>query len=309
MDLWVVAAAAASGYMAKYWQKFSRDKDSLSESSSRVSDLEKPESPSFPVRKNIKDVLTERKKNLDKGYTDMSKLDGSSVIEEASSSNFDGGNMGRLGNYNSHNLLSISSLPPRSSESENLNENDFGDGLTSDVGDNPGSSTGQMGSFRDSPRYRKSLRTRHLYRNVKPLSSLESCLMAQLYQKHVEMEEYMLSSVPSPSTPTMRPLFLTDGSRIISRASGEFHGAQISEYEKKVRKVGYLDKIEVVCGVPPLPKIKSLDPSRKMTGKAGKGRLQRLSISNKSSDGSQICSQIGKFAVIFSFSLKVALSF
>lgn len=61
-------------------------------------------------------------------------------------------------------------------------------------------------------------RSRMLLKNrrpIKPLTSLESCLMAQ-----VETKEYISSPFASPSSQTMRPFLVTDGSKVINRSSG-----------------------------------------------------------------------------------------
>ncbi|KAJ1375271.1 Valyl-tRNA synthetase [Sesbania bispinosa] len=49
MDLWVVVAATGAGYLAKYWNKISRDGDSSYHLSSEGSYFENPESPSCPL--------------------------------------------------------------------------------------------------------------------------------------------------------------------------------------------------------------------------------------------------------------------
>ncbi|KAI3783034.1 hypothetical protein L2E82_13096 [Cichorium intybus] len=61
-------------------------------------------------------------------------------------------------------------------------------------------------------------RSRLLLKNrrpIKPLTSLESCLMAQ-----VETKEYISSPFASPSSQTTRPFLVTDGSKVINRYSG-----------------------------------------------------------------------------------------
>ncbi|KAL5813377.1 hypothetical protein ACOSQ3_024137 [Xanthoceras sorbifolium] len=292
MDMWVVAATAAAGYMAKYWQNLSRDRDSSLEVASKDSNPEKPE-PSCPFRrlarrkKLDKDVSTDRRKILDQRYADTCELDGVSAAEVASASGYEGDIRGSFANSDSCNVLSISSLPPEFLPSDNLKGNEFGNGYSGDSSDNP--YAGEMSSFYVSARKRSSLRTKNLYQHsVKPLTSLESCLVAQLYQKHSEMEEYVLSSLPSPSTPTLRPLFVTDGSRIISKASGEFLSARIRIDNGKLHNEAYLENNEIVLGVPPLPKVGSLDLPKKMKSKSGKGRCGRLSGSSKFGDGSYL---------------------
>ncbi|KAJ0680404.1 putative protein POLAR [Helianthus annuus] len=68
-----------------------------------------------------------------------------------------------------------------------------------------------------TPRSRMSFRSRRMVRQaVRPLSSLENCVMA-----HVEME-YTSSSLTSPSMQTVRPFLVTDGNNVINRASVDY---------------------------------------------------------------------------------------
>ncbi|RWW20119.1 hypothetical protein GW17_00015787, partial [Ensete ventricosum] len=69
-------------------------------------------------------------------------------------------------------------------------------------------------------RGRSSLRNRHPPQNsIKPLSSLENCLVPQIYSKNFEFEEFVFSPFPSPAQPALRPFVITDGSKIISKSS------------------------------------------------------------------------------------------
>ncbi|KAK9114448.1 hypothetical protein Syun_021245 [Stephania yunnanensis] len=76
-------------------------------------------------------------------------------------------------------------------------------------------------------------RRRGFGRGVKPLNSLESCLVSQLYREHVEMEELVFSSLPSRSALAVRPLLVSDGNRIISRSSSSLCGVQSEGGESK----------------------------------------------------------------------------
>lgn len=299
MDLWVVVGAAAAGYIAKYWQNLSMDRDSLSELSSKGSNFEKPDLPSCPIRRLVqrkklhKDASTNQGKVSDEGYKDTCERGGGSAIEVASTSEFDGENLESLGNYENCNFLSISTLPSGFLPSDNLEGNDCDSGLSGDIGGNDQNpSTNEMGSFHGSARNKSYLSSKISYQHlIRPLNSLESCLMAQLYQKHTKMEEYVLSSLPSPSKPTIRQLFVTDGSQIISRASTEFHNVRERVDDYKLYKEACLEKNENLLGVSQLPQTGSVDFPKKMKFKSGKGRFGRLSISSKYSDGSYFHSQ------------------
>jgi hypothetical protein len=158
MDLWVVAAAAA-GYLRKYCQNLSRDN-----SSSGDSNFEKSESPGFASGK-----LARREKQGFDGYPNRrTHSDYNEVIEVASTSGF------ACENYDDSNLFSLSTLPSGFSTNEIANEVHGGN-----VGKN---CVSEIDYFHGLRRKKTSLRTKHTDgRFVKPLSSLESCIMAQLY--------------------------------------------------------------------------------------------------------------------------------
>lgn len=278
MDLWVVGAAAAAGYIAKYWQNLSKHRASSLELSSGTSTCEKPETSSSPFhklirRKQAEDTLTNGRHFSDGGFSDMYHLDGSSDTEAPSTSSF-GERIVRLRTYDDCNVLSMSSLPPGFSVNENLKENEDGNGLNDNMDDNSDNPyTGELDSFHCSGK--NSLRTKHSGSHVvKPFSSLDSCLVAQLYKEHARMEEYVLSALRSPST-IMKPLLITDGKQIISRADRDSLSAQIASDNNRWHKE------EVVCGVPPLPKIGFSDHLKKIKSKSGKGQNERSSSSQK----------------------------
>lgn len=278
MDLWVVGAAAAAGYIAKYWQNLSKHRASSLELSSGTSTCEKPETSSSPFhklirRKQAEDTLTNGRHFSDGGFSDMYHLDGASDTEAPSTSSF-GERIARVRTYDDCNVLSMSSLPPGFSVNENLKENEDGNGLNDNMDDNSGNPyTGELDSFHCSGK--NSLRTKHSGSHVvKPFSSLDSCLMAQLYKEHARMEEYVLSALRSPST-IMKPLLITDGTEIISRADRDSLSAQIASDNNRWHKE------EIVCGVPPLPKIGFSDHLKKIKSKSGKRQNERSSSSQK----------------------------
>lgn len=278
MDLWVVGAAAAAGYIAKYWQNLSKHRASSLELSSGTSTCEKPETSSSPFhklirRKQAEDTLTNGRHFSDGGFSDMYHLDGASDTEAPSTSSF-GERIVRLRTYDDCNVLSMSSLPPGFSVNENLKENEDGNGLNDNMDDNSGNPyTGELDSFHCSGK--NSLRNKHSGSHVvKPFSSLDSCLMAQLYKEHARMEEYVLSALRSPST-IMKPLLITDGTQIISRADRDSLSAQIASDNNRWHKE------EIVCGVPPLPKIGFSDHLKKIKSKSGKRQIERWSSSQK----------------------------
>ncbi|XVF11792.1 hypothetical protein REPUB_Repub08aG0058400 [Reevesia pubescens] len=167
-----------------------------------------------------------------------------------------------------------------------------------------------MDSFNEPMRKRSSLKTKYSYGHLlKPLSSLDSCLMAQLYMQHVKMEEYILSSLPSPPTPILRPLLITDGSRIISRASGDFSNGSNGTGDGKLHDKATFENSGYAFGIPPLPKIKSLDLPKKLKFKRGNGCIGRLSIPCKMDTEKQFHSQLGPRvgAVLFCLGISIGI--
>ncbi|KAI3761283.1 hypothetical protein L1987_51695 [Smallanthus sonchifolius] len=89
-----------------------------------------------------------------------------------------------------------------------------------------------------APRSRMSFRSRRTIRRaVRPLSSLERCLMV-----HVEMEEYTSSPLASPSIQTVRPFLVTNGSNVINRASVDSYIVQNHTVEKKLQLQSYSEE-------------------------------------------------------------------
>ncbi|KAF5792647.1 putative protein polar localization during asymmetric division and redistribution [Helianthus annuus] len=107
---------------------------------------------------------------------------------------------------------------------------------------------GDLVNEASTPRSRMSFRSRKVNRRtVRPLSSLESCVMA-----HVEMKEYPSSSFASPSMMTVRPFFVTDGSNVINRVSVDANVVQNGYVVKKQQscseeKNRSLDATLLVC--------------------------------------------------------------
>ncbi|KAA8542548.1 hypothetical protein F0562_023700 [Nyssa sinensis] len=311
MDFWVVVAAAGAGYIAKHWQNLLRDRESSSRLSSEDSSFVKPESPalirskSFPIhrlpqtKKLNKDVLVER---------ELVAQD-ASTAEVASTHEIDGENLVNVGNYEDCNALCISGLVPN----DDLKEDWEKIGVSGDMGENSvdsllQTSTGKMRTTYGSSSNRSSFRNRRFnMQSIRPLSSLESCLIAQLYKEHAEMEEYVLSSVPSPSTPTVRPFFVTDGRRIISRARADSFSMQIGTGQNQLERGTYSSENDTVFGVPLLPNVGSLEFLGKTKVKTGKWRGGKLSSSNKMVNGKQLHSQAGSSHGVLLFCLGISV--
>lgn len=183
------------------------------------------------------------------------------------------------------NVLSISTLSPvyyfqneDQAIAEGLRESGNMFESTSDSFHEP--STTEMNTSYGITRNRISLRSRKSnMKSVKPLSSLESCLMAQLYRERAGMEEYVLSSVSSQSSQALRPFFATDGRRIISGGSYSC-SLQTESRKNELHKQISSAENETVLGAPPLPYVGSLELPR-VKVKMGKGLGRKSSSSSK----------------------------
>lgn len=88
--------------------------------------------------------------------------------------------------------------------------------------------------------------------SIKPQTSLESCLMAQLYEEHAEYT-YSLDPLQKP---TVRPFLVTDGIRVISTTPyNSFSEATGVGMEFQKWKDVYSEKDMTVNGVPRLPNL------------------------------------------------------
>ncbi|KAJ1421820.1 hypothetical protein SESBI_13458 [Sesbania bispinosa] len=258
MDLWVVAAVAGAGCLAKYWNRLSKNGDSCSLSS---------EDSNF--EKAGKDKLGNNV-SLD---TRASDVDGLLTTELATNTGLDSEKVTYFRNNNESDVLYVD-----------------GNEQSSNVGGSygfllPDLFAGELGSSGN----KTFPRTKHLYGHIsRPLNSLESCLMAQLCKKHAKMEKYVSSS----STAT-RSFLDIDGSQIISRTNADdsFSAVTGSEEYKLQREVGQLKDENELFGVPWLPKIGSFSDAKKMKFNAGNGQSRRLSSSNIAISGKHILTQ------------------
>ncbi|MCL7044382.1 hypothetical protein MKW94_018882 [Papaver nudicaule] len=283
MDLWVVAAAAGAG-LAKHWQKKSKETEECSGDfiaagkSSSQTVLEQVRNKTCPFRrfgrKRIEEeASTSRNEVLGSLDEKMTRLCDSEMV---STSGFDDEMLGNYGGFDGYNILSLSSLAP--GVRNKMNNEDKGKmimGSSEGGGESsdrlPSNCRGGMSSFQSYTKSGSSLRSRRARGfSGKPLSSLESCLVAQLYKEHVEMEEYVFSAFPSPSRQTVRPLVVRDGTRVISRATSDSLSVQLESGESVVYNSFDANGRDVVFGVPHL---RPLD----MKQKRAKGQVGKIS--------------------------------
>ncbi|KAE8672335.1 Glycine-rich RNA-binding protein 3 [Hibiscus syriacus] len=265
MDSWLVVAAA--GYFAKFWENLTTVRNGFPEVSSADSGNGKFVTGKDPVHKFLQeDVSPERRKFLDRKISDTYGLNVASAAEVDSAGGLNSEKIEKLGNHTDCNVISPSGLSLVSLTNENLREDQFGKGPVVDSdNDSARPLITRMDPFNESIQKRSSLKTKHSCgRLLKPLSSLDSCLMAQLHMQHVKMEEYVLSSVSLPATQILRPLLITDGSRIINRASGDFSNESNRTGDNKLHGQATFEKNRYVYAIPPLPKLGSSDLPEKL---------------------------------------------
>ncbi|RDX97658.1 hypothetical protein CR513_19545, partial [Mucuna pruriens] len=272
MDLWVVAAVAGAGCLAKYLNKLSKNGDSSYLLSSEDSSFENAESPTHPFCTQAgRDCLDRRR------ASDVNSRDGLLAIELVSNRGLDSKKV-RL----ECDVLSVS----------NFDDIGYRNEQSANVGGNcgfllPDLSAGKLGH--NSSGNITSCRTKHLYGHTsRPSNSLESCLMAQLCKRHAKMEESVLAS--SMAT---RSFLVSDGKQMISRANDDdtFSGLTGSEEYRSHREASEVKDESVLFGVPYLPKIGSSNDAKKMKFNASNGRSGRLSPSSNVFSGKHMLTQ------------------
>lgn len=280
MDLWVVAAATGAGYLAKYWNRISNNSCStLYKEDSKVVNSESP------GRSFIRQAW---RNGLCKDFPpNIYFLDGLLAGELASASirGLGSDNIGGYRTCSKSSVLSLSNLTLPISNEQSSN-------IDSDYGSQSHDFSAEFGPKYYSAGSKISLRTRHLHGHfIRPVSSLESCLLAQMCKEYAKLEEYVFSSRSPPSTAT-RSFLVSDGSRIISRKSIDSSSSLVQSEECKVHEKDFHEKDDNVFGIPPLPKIGSLEDLR-MKIKVGKGKSGRLSFSDNVFSSKHMHSQHG----------------
>ncbi|KAI3467245.1 hypothetical protein Pfo_023908 [Paulownia fortunei] len=229
MDLWVVAAAAGAGYIAKNLQNLSVDKkESLGGLSYKYSYNVQSESRNFlqqlrdktcPLRRLARkkaqgDAFLEVENHSDVDFSEIDSL--SNRDKEAGAASTSGDALEKNGVLEDYNMGWISSLPSVFSAEETL---EFEDGENRNV------SRVNRGKFIGSRRCR--------VHSMRPLNSLGSCLDAQLCREHENMED---NTCLYPSMPTVRPVLVTDGSQINSRSGSNSSFAQFEGCREEARR-------------------------------------------------------------------------
>lgn len=233
MDIWTVVAAAGAGYVAQHWKKIIAGRQDVESSENAVLTLSgsstvKQQVPekNLPFRK----VLTGKKEKSDV-CPDIGLSCQDTDVEEAFISTYCMENL-TLGNL----AYSI----PHGGER-------FSDDIHRSNGDYPLQQSKDACFCSSSPAPNTSaLSTRRLKGKVlKPLTSLESCLMAQLYKEHAHTD--VLDSVRSPRTPSNSPF--------VTRVRGDFRKLPVNIVEKQPVKDFHHSQEKPIGGVPHLPKL------------------------------------------------------
>ncbi|KAI3759244.1 hypothetical protein L6452_06915 [Arctium lappa] len=288
MDIWMVAVAAGASYIAQHFKK-------IKQAGGQVTSIEgsfsvKPDSPKPPPDKKCPFRRLAKRESLRKDDSEVrSEVSrGVSSPATASTSDFDCEKGVILGNCEGSSVFSASSLFP---------------GFIGSDGDIEGvrvsERMGDLSCKSSTPRSRMLLRSR---RAIRPLSSLENCVMAQLYTEHVEMKEYMSSLFASPSMQTVRPFLVTDGSKVINRASGDAFIVQNNTVRKKLQI--YSEENSSFSQVPLPPNISSLEIGGKDeadTNNATTVTMKHFNLPRGSSDATLLLCLGMSFGIISSF--------
>ncbi|KAL8056857.1 hypothetical protein ABFX02_04G146600 [Erythranthe guttata] len=308
MDVWVVAAAAGAGYVAQRLKNLSKGKrlDSFPENLNLV----KPDSSS--VRQNVKEkssplVRVFSRKQIVEERENEQPCDeeaGCSAAEKTSISGYEDETLVTVdifGNgMNSSSLSGFLSSKDFRGDWEQIVPSDIDEVLSSDSLRHTSSS--EVGFSYGFGMNRSSLRCRRVNSEaIKPQTSLESCLMAQLYNQHAKFEEYTYSSLRRLKKPSLRPFIVTDGNRIISSPPrGHTFNGPTGKGECKLRDDIYSQENNTVLGVPKLPNV--------VSGRNKNEQVLGRNSSTKMAPGNQNSPQgISDRALIFNLGLTMGI--
>ncbi|XP_023516045.1 uncharacterized protein LOC111780025 [Cucurbita pepo subsp. pepo] len=245
MNFWVAATAAGAGYLAKYWQKLLGDGSSSYQMSTNeeVGSMDHPFHRTKRRTKTHGDILA-ADREVSNGRDSVR-----SRFNVASTSGLDFEKTENLGNYREYDGLPVSNFPLELSLSY------LNDHMTDQL---PCSSSSELSCFQPTMSKIGPLRHKHSnQRFIQPLSSLESCVLSDLYKDHIEMEEYILHSFQSASKSTIRRFVVKDGTRIGKDFRDSFR-VQVDLDASNFYKEPFTEKNKDVYGIPLLPKRQSL---------------------------------------------------
>lgn len=289
-------------FLAKHWNKSSENGDGLYPLSLEDLKFENVESSSYCLSL-VKDTQRQemgKDVSLDRGGLDEKSLGLSSM------DGFSTGDMSSNRKYNESDLLSISNLAVPLSPYEY--DNSFkhcedGNERNSDTFGNrgfflPDFSTNVV-PIHNSFGHKTCLSAKRFSKHdSRPLNSLESCFMAQIYKEHAKMEEFVFSPLSLSCTAT-RSFRVSNGSRIVNRGSDTLINSSTAS-EHKLHKAG---------------RAKDKNDTKKMKLDAIIGRNRRSSFSDDVLSGKLTrygiisdLKQISLACVVFEISVHVFLA-
>lgn len=289
-------------FLAKHWNKSSENGDGLYRLSLEDSKFENVESSSYCLSM-VKDTQRQemgKDVSLDRGGLDEKSLGSSSL------GGFSTGDMSSNRRYNESDLLSISNLavPLSPYEYDNsFKHGEDGNERNSDTFGNrgfflPDFSTNVV-PIHNSFGHKTCLSAKRFSKHAsRPLNSLESCFMAQIYREHAKMEEFVFSPLSLSRTAT-RSFRVSNGSRIVNRGSDTLINSSTAS-EHKLHKAD---------------RAKDKNDTKKMKLDAIIGRNRRSSFSNDVLSGKLTrygiisdLKQISLACVVFEISVHVFLA-
>lgn len=259
MDVWFVAVAAGAGYLAQQLKNINRGKHKML--SSKSLNVVKQEVPAVLPK------IQDNKCQLYRVLSSQNFGECNCTEKELACQDAFGAQVVSTDEFQGETLAEDSSSLPvvLSNIKGNCEGRVFVDDVTDDSLSQP--STREMGFSYDFRRNRSSIRSRQINRQfIKPSTSLESCLMAQLFEERAEIEENV-SSVNLSKRPTMWPFQVTGERSLISR---EPCASCNAAWRCKLLKETHLEENNDVLGIPRLPNavpMKLQESTKARTGK------------------------------------------
>ncbi|XP_073134975.1 uncharacterized protein [Henckelia pumila] len=280
MDVWFFAAAAGAGYLAQRLKNINHDKHKLLTSKKNLNVL----------KQEVPAVLPKIQDNMHKLYRVLSSENlGEYDCTEKESACQDalGPEMVSTDEFQSETLAEDASS---STIVLSDMEGDCGGRVFIDDTDDssPQPSSIEVGFSYDFRRNKRSIRSRQINSQfIKPRTSLESCLIAQLLEERAEIEE-SVSSVNLSNQPTTRPFHVTDESSLISR---EPRASCYAAWRCKLLKKTQSEENNDVLGVPRLPKAVPMELQGSTKGRTEKKHTPRRNNSSTMMNGNQKIAQ------------------
>ncbi|KAL1531688.1 hypothetical protein AAHA92_31801 [Salvia divinorum] len=310
MDVWVVAAAAGAGYVVQHLKNLGRGKNKWVDSSSENLNGVRPQSSRSRRKLGDKTGPFDSVLSRESNGEEMSNGEGDKVcdFEMTSTSGYEDENMVVGGSFMSSSFLAQNpDVEDVQGDLESGLPFDSSRGFTSDM--SPRHSSSEIVFSSSSSRRRRGLKSRRFdSQSIKPQTSLQSCLMAQLYEERDASEEYAHHSLEKPR---LRPFLVTDGSRIISSAPCESVTVPIgtSRGERWLRKDGYSQVNSTVCGIPALPNIEPAECGKKAkTSEKQKRGFEGYHSSKASRSDPDNAQGTSSKALLFNFGLTLGVA-